>query len=158
LVIGIRSTAGILLAVDFAVPLEIVSLEQDVTRSALKTFKVEAASFGTCAVTFHRLEVLALDAVVTGTAQGAVTLMVVLRAIRPVVQDVEIGRWEGGVAFKADKASTVVSTSQTAVGGGNRFASDFLAATLAVTLGTISGASWRTRNRFRRRPLYRTPR
>ena len=43
--------------------------------------------------------------------------MVVLGTIRPVVEDVEISGWEGRVAFKADKASTMVSTSQTAVRG-----------------------------------------
>jgi hypothetical protein len=72
---------------------------------------VETAPFRTTTVTLHGLEVLAFDTVVTSRTQGAVTLVVVLGTIRPVVEDVEIGGWEGGVAFKTDKASTVVSSS-----------------------------------------------
>lgn len=78
--------------------------------STLKTIRVETASFGTTTIPLHGLEVLALDTVVTVRAQGTVPLVVVLGTVGSVVEDVEIGGWEGGVAFETDEAATVVSS------------------------------------------------
>lgn len=103
--------------VDYTVPFEIVALEQHLACSALETFGMKAPSFRTTAVAIHGLKVLALNTAVAGRAQGIVALVVVLGTIRPVVENVEIGGWERRVAFKADKASTMVSTSQTAIRG-----------------------------------------
>jgi hypothetical protein len=36
--------------------------------------------------------------------------VVVLGTVGSVVEDVEIGGWEGGVAFETDEAATVVSS------------------------------------------------
>lgn len=51
-----------------------------------------------------RLQVLTLDAVVAGSAKGAVELMVMMTTVRVVVNDVKVSSLEGGVASPANEA------------------------------------------------------
>jgi hypothetical protein len=109
------STTSITLTEDLTIPLEVVALEKDVTRTTLQTLRVEAAAICAARVSLHSLEIMALDTAVTAGAKGAVSLVVVLRAEWTVVEDIEIGCLEGGVAFETDETATVVSACQTAV-------------------------------------------
>jgi hypothetical protein len=117
--------------------------------SALEALRVVTALIGTDTITLHCLKVLAFDAAVAGRTQGPVTLVVVLSTKRAVVQDVEIGRWEGSVAFKANETSMVVSSSEATIRGGDGLTGDCLATTLTVTLGTNCGERWRNWSPYR---------
>lgn len=86
------------------------------------------------------LEVLALDTHVAGAAQRIVQLVIVLGAVRPVVKDVEISRFEFQAAVAAGKALPVVSTRESAVCRGHRLANNCFTTAPAATLGTRRGA------------------
>jgi hypothetical protein len=70
--------------------------------------------------------------------------VVVSLAVRRVRDHVEGRCGEGGAAGSADEAFFVVATGKAAVGGGNGFADDGLAASFAVAFGgcgTLLGGS-----------------
>lgn len=56
-------------------------------------------------------KILTFDATVARLAEGAVELVVVVLAVRGVVEDVEFGAWEGTAAGPANETVPVVSTS-----------------------------------------------
>jgi hypothetical protein len=109
------STTSVTLTEDLTIPLEVVALEKDVTRTTLQTLRVETAAIFTTRVPFHGLEVVALYTGVTACAERPVSLVVMLCAEGTVIENVEIGCLEGRVAFIADETATVVSTCQTSV-------------------------------------------
>lgn len=116
MVSGSGST-GISFAEDFAIPLEVVALEKDVTCTTLQTLGVESTAFWACRVPLDGLQVMALNTGMTAGAKGSVALVVMLRAEGSVVEDVEIGCLEGRVALEANETASVVSTCETAVRG-----------------------------------------
>ena len=110
-------STSISFAEDFAIPLEVVALEQDVACTTLQTLGVESTAVWACRVPLDSFQVMALNTRVATGAKGPVALVVVLRAEGSVVEDVEIGCLEGRVALEANETATVVSTCQTAIRG-----------------------------------------
>lgn len=61
------------------------------------------------------LEVLALDTGIAGRAQRPIALMVVLGAVRAILQYVKVGGLKWGAALVAHEARLVVAASESAV-------------------------------------------
>jgi hypothetical protein len=57
------------------------------------------------------LEVLTFDTVVTSGANGAITFVVMLGAVRAVIEDIKVVRLEGRSALEAYETGTVISAS-----------------------------------------------
>lgn len=114
---GSSGSASISFAEDFAIPLEVVALEKDMTCTTLQALGVESTAIRPCRVPLDGLQVVTLDAGVTTGAKGPVALVVVLRAEGSIVEDVEIDRLERRVALKANETATMVSTCETSVRG-----------------------------------------
>lgn len=87
-------------------------------------------------ITFHRLEIFALDTVMTGGTERTIAFMVVLGTEWAVVEDVEIGRLERGMALKAHKTTPVVSAREATIRGRNRLAGNLLVASFTFALGS----------------------
>lgn len=100
-----------------SIPLEIVALEHNPTGSTLQTFRVESAAIRPTLVELDGLQVLALDAGMAGGTQGSIALVVVLSAVRAVVQNIEVSRLERRMTLETDKAAAVIAAGETAVGG-----------------------------------------
>jgi len=132
-----RCSPRVPLAVHAAVPLEEVAFQDDLARGALEAVGMVLLTVGCAAAgALFGLEVLALDSRVAGAAQGAVQLVVVLRAVGMVVPDVKVGRLERFPALVADKAGLVVPARQAAVRGADGFPGDeFSAAAAAPSRG-----------------------
>lgn len=115
-----RRAKGVALAEHLAVPLEIVALEQHAARPAAETVGMELLAVRNAASpSLHGLQILALDPRVAGAAQRVVELVIMLRAVGPVVEDVEVGGSEGNVAVVADKTRPMIAPRQSPVGRGN---------------------------------------
>lgn len=103
-----------------------------------------------------RLEVLAFDAAVAAVAQRAILFVVVLLAIRVVVDDVEVRGGEWLFTRSAGEACFVPSASQASIGCLDGFAFDDLAAATAEWphAGAASRrrrGSWRLLRSWRKR-------
>lgn len=83
----------------------------------MKTFRVESATVWSAWISFNGLQVVSLNSVAAREAKGSVALMVVLCAVWTIVEDVEIGSLERRVTVKADKAATVIPSSEAAIRG-----------------------------------------
>jgi hypothetical protein len=119
------ASEGIAFAIHLAAHLKVVVPQAPAAVSALQAALVELASV-LC------LQVLALDATIASLANGAIDLVVVTFAVRPVGVHIEGGRGEGLGTCRAHKAWLVVTTRQTTIGRRYRFAFDGERAGFAV--------------------------
>lgn len=105
-------------AVHFTTDLEVVIRQDLAAVTAREAPRVEFLRAATGrAARAGRLQVLAFDAAVAAVAQGAVLLVVVLLAVRVVVDDVEVGGGEGLLAGFAGEAGLVPAAGQPSVCG-----------------------------------------
>lgn len=102
----VDGAVGVTLAVVAPADLVVVVAQHDAARAAREAARVEL-------LTLVRLQVLALDAAVAGTAERAVELVVVLSAVGRVVEYVELGGGKGIAAGAADEAGLVVAACET---------------------------------------------
>lgn len=105
-------------AVDLARELKVVVVEADPARGALQTVRVVfLAPAAGHVVRFH---VQALDAAAARRTQRVLEFVVMVRTVRVVLVDVELGRRERGFARPAHKALLVVPPAQPPVGARHR--------------------------------------
>jgi hypothetical protein len=57
-----------------------------------------------------RFQILAFDAPITGSAEGAVQQMVVMFTVRRVIEYVELGAWKWFLAGAADEAFLMIAS------------------------------------------------
>lgn len=92
-------------------------MEIDVAGAAAQAVEVEfLAVAGAGSGAFVCFEIFAFDSGAAAGAQGAVVLVVVLRAVGAIAEDVEVVCCERRAALEADKASAVIAACETAVG------------------------------------------
>jgi len=91
------------------------------------------------------LEVLSLDSTVAPLTQGAVQLMVVMLAVRVVINNIKVGRLERLLACFANETRFVPTSSESAVSSLDGFAGDELSTAAAVASVGFGGrtSDWR---------------
>lgn len=95
-------------------------------------------------------QVLALDALGTGAAKASVQFVVMPRAVRLVVENVELSGAERFLASSADEASLVVLARESTISRRDTLALDRQAARLAIASARLSRAlALRRRNTWR---------
>lgn len=114
---GRCSPPSVTFTIDFTVPFEIITIEQNMTGSTLQAFGMESTTIRSVGVLFNGLEIVALDSIMTGGAQRPVALMVMLRAEGTIIENVEISCLERRMAFEADETTTVISPCKATIGG-----------------------------------------
>jgi hypothetical protein len=89
----------------FSPNLEVVVTQNDTTGRAGKASGVELAAI-------ISLQILALDASIAGSTQRPIQLMVMVLAVRRVLEHIEFGGREGITASPTDEALLVVASSE----------------------------------------------
>lgn len=103
---------GITFAVNESVPFEVLALQVDLACTATETFWVKLLTIGRAwAGALVGLEVLTFNTVVTSGANGAIFFVVMLGAVRAVIEDVKVVRLERRSALVAYETGTVISAS-----------------------------------------------
>lgn len=129
------------LTVDHSHHFEVVIPQRHPARVARETLRMEF-------LPPLRLQVLALNTIVAGSAEGAVHLVVVMRTVRMVVHDVKVGGLEGGVASPAGEALLVPTPCKPPIGRLDALPHNQLATASAVPLTRRARPlSYRSRSR-----------